>query len=113
MPEPKDKVTVWEAFDGKQFDDEYQAISYENDLWEKVNGDINGLDEYWTRNEKMDRGSFHKEARLFSKMEYSGTACWDPEKKKEALSFLKSIYKTHKFFENAECIKKDKFNYLN
>ena len=35
MPQPKDKVTVWETFDGKEFRNKGEAVSYEYKLWEK------------------------------------------------------------------------------
>ena len=47
MPEPKDKVTVWEAFDGKEFDSEWEAQRYEDKHWEKIKCTYRAISERW------------------------------------------------------------------
>ena len=43
MPQPKDKVTVWETFDGKEFEFEGEAERHESELWAKGERDISSV----------------------------------------------------------------------
>ncbi len=51
MPEPKKKVTVWETFDGKEFNKEEEAEEYESKLWEKIEFYFQVINDHWANYE--------------------------------------------------------------
>ena len=95
MPEPKDKVTVWEAFDGKEFNSESEAQRYEDKLWEKIQGNFRAI------NERFQNYEHQRILDEYSSMwrRYEGNAAWPSKKKKEGLMFIKTLYRIHQILE--------------
>ena len=46
MPEPKKKVTVWETFDGKEFEFKGDAERHESALWEKMGANFQAINDH-------------------------------------------------------------------
>ena len=98
MPEPKDKVTVWEAFVGKEFRSESEAQRYEDKHQEKVKDTFRAIYGH--------QGSYIEELKVCSSIyQYQGRTeldeygDWPSDKKKEGFEFIRTLYCIHKCFE--------------
>ena len=109
MPEPKDKVTVWEAFDGKEFNSESEAQRYEDKHWEKVQGNFRAINEMFQFQNYEHVGILDECSSIWS--DYEGHEPWPSDKKKEGFEFIRTLYLIHKSFEEES--KKGNTKYLN
>ncbi len=105
MPKPKEvvKVTSWETFDGKEFNNEKEAEEYESILWAKLQENFRGINNVFKNSNNpyefidiLDEGSslWNEDDDLHGD--------WPSEKKKEGLMFLKVMYRIHKYLERLD-----------
>ena len=95
MPEPKKKVTVWETFDGKEFEFKGDAERHESALWEKMGANFQAINDHF---ENYEHQRILDE---YSSMwrRYEGNEAWPSSKKKEGLMFIKTLYRIHQILE--------------
>ncbi len=87
MPQPKDKVTVWETFDGKEFRNKVEAVLHERKLWKKVEEHLSDMDEFVDCRKELI-SSLAEGSAMWKEHESDG---WPSDMKKEDYSFLKTL----------------------
>ncbi len=113
MAEQKEKVTVWEAFDGTDFKTQKEAEEHESDIWHQVTDHLGELEEsfhdiylkevlfeaskMWLKHNPEDQG-------------WPNDRSWPNKNQKESYLFLKTLYRIHKYFEEYD--NGDNFDWL-